>query len=69
MADYSSAWTELRGYVQEAVNDGEPINPMKLLAYMDELKRNILAPRLAWIRDMGRQHEAADGQTRGSDAP
>ena len=51
---YAVAWAELRGYVAEAVEDGGTIDPAELLAYMDELKRQALAPTLQWIKEMGR---------------
>lgn len=49
-ADYHSAWTELTGYVREAANDGGTITPADLLAYMQELRRNALAPAREWMR-------------------
>lgn len=48
--DYASAWTELTGYVQEAVNDGGAITSADLLAYMAELRKNATAPGREWIR-------------------
>lgn len=50
--DYASAWTELTGYVQEAVDDGGTITPADLLAYMQELRRKALAPAREWMRRM-----------------
>ncbi|MFI6296800.1 hypothetical protein ACIBEJ_34785 [Nonomuraea sp. NPDC050790] len=47
--DYSSAWTELRGYVEEAVRDGKGIDAADMLAYLDELKRRAFAPGRDWI--------------------
>lgn len=43
-ADYASAWAELTGYVQQAQEDGHPINADALMQYMTELKRRVLAP-------------------------
>jgi hypothetical protein len=51
-ADYASAWTELRGYVQQADDDGGQINPVDLLTYMDELKQRALAPVGDWLKSM-----------------
>lgn len=48
-ARYSDAWTELTGYVQEAVNDGGQIDPEHLAAYMRELRHKALAPAREWI--------------------
>lgn len=39
-----AAWTELRGYVSGAVEDGGTINPTDMAAYMDELKQKWLQP-------------------------
>ncbi|MFB6805427.1 hypothetical protein [Streptomyces sp. NPDC056387] len=50
--DYASAWTELTGYVQEAVDDGGTITPADLLAYMTELRGQALAPAREWMRRM-----------------
>jgi hypothetical protein len=47
--DWPSAWTELTGYVQQAREDGEQIDPADLLAYMAELRRSTLAPVRAWM--------------------
>ncbi|MFJ7269383.1 hypothetical protein ACIQV3_22525 [Streptomyces sp. NPDC099050] len=52
VADYASAWTELTGYVQEAVDDGGTIAPADLLAYMSELRGKALAPAREWMRRM-----------------
>ncbi|MCB5168028.1 hypothetical protein LG634_24775 [Streptomyces bambusae] len=51
-ADYASAWTELTGYVQEAVDDGGTITPADLLAYMTELRGKALAEVREWTRRM-----------------
>lgn len=51
-ARYSDAWTELTGYVQEAVNDGGQIDPEHLAAYMRELRHKALAPAREWIRNI-----------------
>jgi len=47
---YPGAWGELTGYVQEAVDDGGPINAADLLAYMAELQRNERAQTREWMR-------------------
>ena len=51
-ADFGSVWPELRGYVQEAVDDGGQINPVDLLAYLDELKRKAMAPVRDWMKSV-----------------
>ena len=48
--DYGAAWTELTGYVQEAVDDGGTIKPDLLLAYLTELKRTALKPVAEWMK-------------------
>lgn len=40
----SGAWTELRGYVAAAVEDGVPIDARRFAAYMDELKHRARTP-------------------------
>ncbi len=47
---YGAAWTELTGYVQAAIEDGAPIEPTALAAYMRELKRRALTPVRDWIK-------------------
>lgn len=59
-ADYGSAWTELRGYVEHAADDGGMLAPELLLDYLDELKRRALAPGRDWIAKLVGQHEPAD---------
>ena len=54
-ADYGSAWTELRGYVEHAADDGGMLAPELLLDYLDELKRRALAPGRDWIAKLVRQ--------------
>jgi hypothetical protein len=51
-ADLGSVWPELRGYVQQAADDGSQINPQDLLPYMDELKRRAMAPVRDWMNSM-----------------
>lgn len=58
-ADYASAWTELVGYVQEAVNDGGQIDPEHLAGYMRELRRNALAPAREWIDRIVQQRDGS----------
>jgi hypothetical protein len=50
LADYGSAWTELRGYVRQALDDGDQIDPTDLVTYMDELRHRALAPVGAWLK-------------------
>lgn len=47
--DWQGTWTELRGYVQEAISDGGTIKAAEFAAYMDELKRTAFAPFRAWM--------------------
>lgn len=47
--EFAAAWTELTGYVQQAVDDGGAIKPADLMAYMAELKRTALAPVREWM--------------------
>jgi hypothetical protein len=49
-ARYAAAWTELRGYVQAAVDDGGTIDAAILLGYMDELRQRAVAPVREWAR-------------------
>ncbi len=51
-ADWHSAWTQLRGYVEEAVADGGPVDATALLAYMDELKAEALKPFRGWMKEL-----------------
>lgn len=44
------AWTELRGYVEAAAEDGGPFVAAELLAYMDELKRVAIQPSRDWMK-------------------
>ncbi len=44
LARLGEAWTELRGYVGEAVRDGKPVDAVHLASYMDELRRRSHAP-------------------------
>ncbi|MFD9950825.1 hypothetical protein ACFWYW_58975 [Nonomuraea sp. NPDC059023] len=53
--DYASAWTELRGYVEHAVQDGSGIDADSMLAYLDDLKRRALAPGRDWIAKLIQQ--------------
>lgn len=48
-AEYGDAWKELTGYVQQAADDGDQIDPDALLVYMGELKRKALAPGRAYL--------------------
>lgn len=49
-ANYGEAWTELRDYLAEAVEDGRPLTGRDL-AYMDELRTQALAPVTEWLAD------------------
>lgn len=51
-ANWGKAWTELTGYVIQARDDGEPLDPEVLLAYMQELKTRALEPISQWLQDM-----------------
>lgn len=51
-ADWSSSWTELTGYVQQAHDDGDPW-AADVLAYMRELKHKALAPVREWMASLG----------------
>jgi hypothetical protein len=53
-ADYQSAWTELTGYVQQARDDGDQIDPDDLLRFMAELKHRALAPIREWVQSWGK---------------
>lgn len=48
-ADYGSVWPELVGYVQQALDDGDQIDPAHLAEYMRELRHKALAPAREWI--------------------
>jgi hypothetical protein len=48
-ADWSTSWSHLLGYVQQAREDGTTIEPAELLDYMASLKRQALAPIRAWM--------------------
>lgn len=52
---YGDAWTELTGYVQDALNCGEPIDVEHLAAYMAELRRRALAPVREWVKRTAEQ--------------
>lgn len=49
-ADWSSAWTELTGYVADAAEAGEPIDASHLRSYMQELRSRAVAPVRAWLK-------------------
>ncbi|MGW3196278.1 hypothetical protein ACWDBD_17165 [Streptomyces sp. NPDC001118] len=46
--DYASAWADLSGYVDQAVEDGKPIDPKILRAYMQQLRRKAMNPPRDW---------------------
>ena len=54
-ADYGAAWAELTGYVTQARNDGDQIDPAELLSYLAELKHRALSPIRDWLKSMGEQ--------------
>ena len=56
--DWSAAWAELNGYVQEACADGGMIDPADLRSFMVELKRKALAPVREWMAALGPASEA-----------
>ena len=59
-ADYGSVWTELTGYVQDALDCGEPIDAEHLAAYMGELRRRALAPVREWVKRTAEQARPDD---------
>lgn len=64
-AAYGDAWTELTGYVSEAVADGGQIDPIQMRDYMRELKRRALAPMRQWMTDTTSGPAAAPGSAGG----
>lgn len=48
-ADWSGAWAELTGYVQQARDDKTEIDPSRLLDYLGELRHKALAPVREWM--------------------
>ena len=48
-ADWLTSWAELTGYVTQARDDGEQIDPAELLRYLAELKHRALAPIRDWL--------------------
>ena len=57
---YGEVWTELVGYVQEAVNDGGQIAPAHLAAYMRALRHRAMAPTREWIRSITDPDDGTD---------
>lgn len=51
-ANYGEVWTELTGYVQEAVDDGGTIDPAHMRDYMQELKTRAMEPIRSWMRNL-----------------
>lgn len=47
---YGEVWTELTGYVDQAVADGGTIDPQQMRGYLRELRRRALAPVNEWIK-------------------
>ena len=52
-AAYSGVWAELTGYVEQAAEDHDRIDPNDLLPYMRELQRKALAPVREWMASLG----------------
>lgn len=50
VADWSGSWAELTGYVQQAHDVGETVDPATLLSYLGELKSRALAPVRDWMK-------------------
>lgn len=50
--DWRTAWLELSGFVQEAVDDGGTIDPLTFQEYMRELEDTAMAPSRAWFKQM-----------------
>ena len=46
MSTFSQAWAQLTGYVTEARDDGDGLDPAQLLSYMTELRGEVLATAL-----------------------
>ncbi|MFB7866974.1 hypothetical protein [Streptomyces sp. NPDC056069] len=61
-AEYGSVWPELVGWVQQAQEDGEEIDPAQLLEYMRELKQRALAPVREWMAGIRGAARQAAGQ-------
>ncbi|MFD7410136.1 hypothetical protein [Kitasatospora purpeofusca] len=55
--DYDRAWARLTGYVQQAVEDGDTIDPAALTAYMRQLRHDALTAVNEWLK------RTADGGT------
>lgn len=54
-ARYGEVWPELVGYVQDAIDHGEQIDPVHLAAYMRELRHKALAPVRGWVDGIVKQ--------------
>ena len=67
--NHFSAWTELRGYVHCAVIDGNGIDPVSLLAYMDELRERANAPLAEAMRRLGGASCTCGGPIFGGSTP
>lgn len=59
-AEYGAAWTELTGYVQDALDCGEPIDVEHMAAYMAEIRRRALAPVREWVKRTAEQARPDD---------
>lgn len=49
------AWMELTGYVDAAVDDGEPIDATRLRGYMRELQERWRKPMREWASALGEE--------------
>ena len=61
---FSQAWAQLTGYVTEARDDGDGLDPAQLLSYMTELRGEVLATALTEAfppAPVGGQAEPSDG--------
>lgn len=58
--DYAGVWSELTGYVREAVDDGGIINPVEFADYLRELKHRANAPTRAWFDALIQQRDAKE---------
>jgi hypothetical protein len=63
--EYSRAWAELVGYVQQARDDHDRIEPGPLLDYLSELKTRATGPVRDWMRSVGGGPEVDQGVSGG----
>lgn len=70
MSTFSQAWAQLTGYVTEARDDGDGLDPAQLLSYMTELRGEVLATALTEAfpaARVGGQAEPSDAEPLGID--